>query len=105
LDCCLANAEWCSSFPTTTIYHLPMMWSDHAPILAVLKSNRALNKKATYQVETNLSMQTMKTSIWVTRCWSNGDLMGGGRGGLQNSWEVGGVICKGDFANHPFHLP
>jgi hypothetical protein len=25
LDCCLANAEWCSSFPTTTIYHLPMM--------------------------------------------------------------------------------
>jgi hypothetical protein len=21
--------------------------------------------------------------------------MGGGRGDLQNSWEVGGVICKG----------
>jgi hypothetical protein len=25
--------------------------------------------------------------------------MGVGRGDLQNSWEVGGVICKGDFAN------
>jgi hypothetical protein len=23
--------------------------------------------------------------------------MRGGRGDLQNSWEVGGVICKGDF--------
>jgi hypothetical protein len=31
--------------------------------------------------------------------------MGGGRGDLQDSWEVGGVICEGDFANHPFHLP
>jgi hypothetical protein len=31
--------------------------------------------------------------------------MGGGRGDLQNSWEVGGgVICKGDFANHSSHL-
>jgi hypothetical protein len=26
--------------------------------------------------------------------------VGGGRGDLQNSWEVGGVICKGDLANH-----
>jgi hypothetical protein len=31
-------------------------------------------------------------------------LMGGGMGDLQNSWEVGGVICKGDFANHSSHL-
>jgi hypothetical protein len=30
--------------------------------------------------------------------------MGGRRGDLQNSWEVGGVICKGDFANHSSHL-
>jgi hypothetical protein len=49
-------------------------------------------------------MQTMKTSIWVTRSWSKGELMGGGRRDLQSSWEVGGVICKGDFANHSSHL-
>jgi hypothetical protein len=36
LDRCLGNAEWCKVFPSTTIYHLPMMYSDHAPILAVL---------------------------------------------------------------------
>jgi hypothetical protein len=30
--------------------------------------------------------------------------MGGGRSDLQNSWEVGGVIRKGDFANHSSHL-
>jgi hypothetical protein len=35
---------------------------------------------------------------------SKGELMGGGRGDLENSWEVGGVICKGDFANHSSHL-
>ncbi|KAG2575025.1 hypothetical protein PVAP13_7KG403040 [Panicum virgatum] len=38
LDCCLGNADWCLAFPSTTIYHLPMMYSDHAPILAVLNS-------------------------------------------------------------------
>jgi hypothetical protein len=28
-----------------------------------------------------------------------------GRGGdLQNSWEMGGMICKGAFANHSSHL-
>jgi hypothetical protein len=41
LDHFSANAEWCTKFPTTTVYHLPMMSSDHAPILAVLNSNRA----------------------------------------------------------------
>jgi hypothetical protein len=42
---CLDNAEWCFSFPSTTIYHLPMMYSDHAPILAGLNSTRpCINK-------------------------------------------------------------
>jgi hypothetical protein len=45
LDRCLANAEWCSAFPTTSIYHLPMMRSDHSPILAVLESNRTKTRK------------------------------------------------------------
>jgi endonuclease/exonuclease/phosphatase family metal-dependent hydrolase len=40
LDRCLGNAEWCRAFPSTTIYHLPMMYSDHSPILAVLNSTR-----------------------------------------------------------------
>jgi len=36
LDRCLANAEWCSIFPSTTVFHLPMMYSDHVPILIML---------------------------------------------------------------------
>jgi hypothetical protein len=40
LDRCLGNAEWCLAHPNTTIYHLPMMYSDHAPILVVLNSQR-----------------------------------------------------------------
>jgi len=40
LDRCLGNAGWCLMFPATTVYHLPMMYSDHAPILAVLNSQR-----------------------------------------------------------------
>ena len=40
LDIFLANAEWCSAFPNTMIYHLPMMKSHHARILAMLSANR-----------------------------------------------------------------
>ncbi|EEC77009.1 hypothetical protein OsI_15342 [Oryza sativa Indica Group] len=42
LDRCLANVEWCMNFPNTTVYHLPMLYSDHAPIIAILnpKSRR-----------------------------------------------------------------
>jgi endonuclease/exonuclease/phosphatase family metal-dependent hydrolase len=40
LDRCLANAEWCTAYPRTTVYHLPMLCSDHAPILTVLNSTR-----------------------------------------------------------------
>lgn len=38
LDRCLGNAEWCLAYPSTSIYHLPMMYNDHAPILAALNS-------------------------------------------------------------------
>ncbi|KAG2557911.1 hypothetical protein PVAP13_8NG257206 [Panicum virgatum] len=40
LDHCLGNVEWCLAYPNTTIYHLPMMYNDHAPILAILNSQR-----------------------------------------------------------------
>ena len=45
LDRCLGNADWCLAFPSTTIYHLPMMYNDHAPILAVLNSQRPRTNK------------------------------------------------------------
>jgi hypothetical protein len=45
LDRCLGNAEWCAAFPTTTVYHLLMMQSDHAPILAVLDTNHPKTNK------------------------------------------------------------
>jgi endonuclease/exonuclease/phosphatase family metal-dependent hydrolase len=45
LDRCFGNAEWCVMYPATTIYHLPMLYSDHAPILAVLDSPRPRVKK------------------------------------------------------------
>jgi endonuclease/exonuclease/phosphatase family metal-dependent hydrolase len=45
LDRCLGNADWCKVFPSTTIYHLPMLYSDHAPILAVLNSSQPRTNK------------------------------------------------------------
>lgn len=45
LDRSLGNAEWCAAFPSTTVFHLPMMISDHAPILTVLQSSRAKPRK------------------------------------------------------------
>ncbi|KAJ1253459.1 hypothetical protein BS78_K253600 [Paspalum vaginatum] len=45
LDRCLGNADWCASFPGTTIYHMPMMHSDHAPILTLLHSSRPKLRK------------------------------------------------------------
>ena len=33
LDRCLANAEWCTLFPNTNVFNLPIILSDHAPIL------------------------------------------------------------------------
>jgi hypothetical protein len=42
---CLGNAEWYLVFPSTIIYYLPMMYNDHAPILAVLNSQRPLLHK------------------------------------------------------------
>jgi hypothetical protein len=33
LDRCLANAEWCDLFPNTNVFNLPIILSDHAPIL------------------------------------------------------------------------
>jgi hypothetical protein len=41
----LANTKWCNQFPTAAVYHLPMMCSDHAPILMVLQSNHTKTKK------------------------------------------------------------
>ena len=40
-----------------------------------------------YQVQTNLSMQTMQTSIWATRSTS--------KGGTQGEWE--GDLQKCDY--------
>jgi hypothetical protein len=45
LDWFLANAEWCASFPNTVVYHLPMIRSDHAPILVIPTSNKSTRKK------------------------------------------------------------
>lgn len=42
---CIANAEWCTAYPNTTVYHLPMLRSDHAPILAILNSSRCRTNK------------------------------------------------------------
>jgi len=40
LDRSLANVEWCTAYPRTTMYHLPMLCGDHAPILTMLDPNR-----------------------------------------------------------------
>ncbi|KAG2627852.1 hypothetical protein PVAP13_3KG264398, partial [Panicum virgatum] len=45
LDKSLGNAEWCIAFSKTTVYHLPMLHSDHAPILPILHSSRRCTNK------------------------------------------------------------
>jgi hypothetical protein len=55
----------------------------------------------TYQVQTNLSVQTVQTSIWATRSTSR-RRRGGGRGYFQKCdypIQVRAKICKS-----PFHL-
>jgi hypothetical protein len=39
LDRCLGDDEWCQAYPSTIVYHLPMLYSDHAPILAIMTLN------------------------------------------------------------------
>ncbi|KAF2926841.1 hypothetical protein DAI22_06g159100 [Oryza sativa Japonica Group] len=39
LDRCLANVEWCHHFPNTNVYHIPLIYGDHAPILVLLNPN------------------------------------------------------------------
>jgi hypothetical protein len=39
LDRCLVNSEWCAIFPNTNVYNLPIMFSDHAPILLSTESH------------------------------------------------------------------
>lgn len=45
LDRSLANAEWCAAYPQSVVLHLPMIHSDHSPILTILhSSHRKTNK-------------------------------------------------------------
>lgn len=46
LDRCLANVEWCFDYPNTTVYHLPMLYSDHAPIIAILNPKNRRPKRS-----------------------------------------------------------
>jgi endonuclease/exonuclease/phosphatase family metal-dependent hydrolase len=39
LDRCLVNADWCGLFPNTNVFNLPIMLSDHAPILVSTESH------------------------------------------------------------------
>jgi endonuclease/exonuclease/phosphatase family metal-dependent hydrolase len=45
LDRCLGNAEWCMEYPATTIHHLPMLYSDHAPTFAMFNSQKPRTNK------------------------------------------------------------
>jgi hypothetical protein len=60
--------------------------SDRAlPFLVLCFPTISFQKKATYPVETIIFVQTMKTSIWITRYWSKWAFRRGGRGDLQIS--------------------
>jgi hypothetical protein len=39
LDRYLGDAKWCQAYPSTIVYHLPMLYRDHAPILAIMTLN------------------------------------------------------------------
>ncbi|KAJ1296855.1 hypothetical protein BS78_01G334300 [Paspalum vaginatum] len=45
LDRCLANANWCQIYPHSVVYHLPMLYNDHAPILTIMESSNPKPKR------------------------------------------------------------
>ena len=65
--------------------------------MIVLSLSFVLINKATYLVQTNLSVQTMQTLIWAIGSTSKGRDTGGGRGDLQKcDYSIQGraVNCK-----------
>jgi hypothetical protein len=67
LDRFLCNAEWCVNFPGTNIFHLPMLKSDHSPILAMVSSNRGMISR-TFKFENwwllNDDFQDIASASW-----------------------------------------
>lgn len=46
LDRCLANVEWCNVYPNTSVFNLPIIISDHAPILTISQPTTVKIKKS-----------------------------------------------------------
>jgi hypothetical protein len=69
LDKCLVNAEWCGVFPNTNVFNLPIMFSDHAPILISTES-QFRKPKRTFKFENWWTYEedyhTIAKSTWVS---------------------------------------
>ena len=62
-------------------------------------------KKGTYQVQTKLSIQTMKTLIWAIRSTSRGEVQRGGRGDLQKcDYPIQRRVQIMKLSNSPYPL-
>jgi hypothetical protein len=69
LDRGLANAEWCSLFPNTNVFNLPIMFGDHAPILVSTES-QFRKPKLSFKYENWWAMeedfQSTAKSAWLS---------------------------------------
>lgn len=45
LDRCLVNAEWCGIYPSSNVFNLPIIYSDHAPILLSTEAQTRKHKR------------------------------------------------------------
>ena len=73
--------------------------------MIVLSLSFVLINKATYLVQTNLSVQTMQTLIWAIGSTSKGRDTGGGRGDLQKcDYSIQGRVQIVKLLNPPCPL-
>ncbi|WVZ70254.1 hypothetical protein U9M48_018931 [Paspalum notatum var. saurae] len=71
LDICLANLEWAATFPNTIVHQLPMLYSDHCPILITIDSPRQKVRKPFrfenwWLQESDFQQVNMKTTYLAT---------------------------------------
>ena len=69
LDRCLVNADWCAHYPNTKVLNLPIIVSDHAPIL-ISTDGSFVKPKQTFKFE-NWWLMEKDFSSFAKSAWNN----------------------------------
>ena len=71
LDRCLANTEWCSVYPNSNVFNMPLIYcfSDHAPILC--STDGAARKVKNFFKFENWWLKEPDFPAYAKSCWEN----------------------------------